>query len=422
VAKIFKFFGNSKAEQDSVILTIGTEDITIIERTEIEGSIALEKALAAEGMTKQKDLMYVRFALAHEGTNKNRDHFNRSELKAATKTPVLKAINWEHGEPVIGTIYRSRYLEVEDPSFASASKDGKRGRIECEAVIWKYRYPAHAKDMLERYKEGKLKFSMETYFSKCTCTECGEIFQSKEHSEGTYCDHLNYRKTPGLEAKAARSLQGNVFGGAGVVGNPADVDAGALAIAKESSRKEGSSVAETKTFTQAELDSAVEKAADEAIAKLKKGKELEKAKADVEDLAAKLEEAATKIRTAEQERDDAKAEVETIKNDIAKAKAVAGRMKELASAGYVMPEGEENIKSFRETVAELTDNGFKLLLDSVTPVSEEVTEETPENTEETPEPAEASVVVPAGSATAKKGTKLDALNELIGAFMDDPTQ
>jgi len=416
--KLHQGGGNSSGsfdlnEFDKVEFTIGGEDINVIGMTEVDEK-ALDEALASNGMERQKDLMYVRLVLAHEGTNKNRDHFTREALKAAASTPVLKAINWEHGEPVIGLIYKSEYSEVEDPSYASAAQDGKRGRIICEGAIWKYRYPAYAKAMIDRYMRKDLKFSMETYFGKCSCTECGEEFSSKNHSEGTYCDHLNYRKN-NPQSKAARVLQENVFSGTGVVANPADEKAGALAIAKNQEREEGSSVADenTKTYTEADVKKAVQEAIDAAKAEFESGKELQTLKARVSELETDLASANERVSSVEKERDDAKAEVVSIKETIVKAKAIAGRMRQLSDAGYAIPEAEADLEKFRETIAGLSDEGFELLVTSV--------KAQPET-----DPAEASVKVPASGSfatagkTEKKGN-LDTLNELLAAFLNDPT-
>lgn len=404
----------STKDMSKVTLTIGSEDISILRDEEID-----EKAFASAGQKKQKDLMYVKFILAHEGTNKNRDYFSRDELKTAAHTPVLKAINWEHGEPIIGTIYKSEYKEIDDPAFASAAADGKRGRIECEAVIWKYRYPVYAKAMVDRYMAKQLKFSMETYFGKCTCTECGEEFSSKNHTEGTYCDHLNYRKNS-PDSKAARALQQNVFAGTGVVSNPADENADALAIAKEKEREEGSSVAEEKTFTQAELDDAVKRAVDAAKAEFESGKQLKEIADERDALKTQLSEVLEKVEAAEKERDKAKAEVEEIKVVIEKAKAIAGRMKQLSEAGYAIPDDEAELDEFRETVAGLTEGGFKLLLKSVFKPAEGKEREKEE------EQAEASITVPATGGIAKASNNkqedsMKALKTLVSAFLSDPT-
>jgi hypothetical protein len=322
---------------------------------------------------------------------------------------------------VIGTIYKSEYQEVEANGFES--DDGKRGRIVCEGVVWKYRYPAYAAEVIERHMNSKLFVSMETYFAKCTCSECNQEFLSKDHTEGTYCEHLNYRRL-NENSKAYRVFADNIFGGTGVVRNPADVDAAALALAREQ-RKEGSHV--EKEYTKADVDKFVA----EALEKTKSGQALEAAKAEIEELKSKLgetKELSEKLVEAEKALEAAKAEAETaqkeldeLKADIAKAKVVGGRMRELVDTGYELPEDEEELNSLRSTIAEFTDNGFKLFVNSVK------IKKSKDEKESDDDSADASIRIPAGmrKADANKNdsgddNKLGRMSELFTIFFDDP--
>lgn len=367
--KLHQGKGNSSGELDLTgykryEIAIASSDIFILEENEVD-----RKAIASAGMEKQKDLMYVRFVLVHEGANKNRDFFTRDDLKAAANTPVHKAVNWEHKEPCIGTIYKSAYVEVEDSSFASATKDGKRGCIVCDAVIWKQRFPALAKEMIDRHEKDCLRFSMETYFGSCSCTECNEVFASRDYDEGQYCEHLNYRKAVSSAGgnSAYRRLHDNVFTGTGVVRNPADVDAESLALAEEQ-REEARKLDEikmTKAEFEAKLAEAVKAAIEDYKLKNEADKALSAAQADNEALKAKLVEADNTIAKLKEEGEKSQAALKELEAKISVAKAVSERMKVLAEAGLTIPSDQEELKTLHEAVAEYTDKGFNMFVETV---------------------------------------------------------
>lgn len=173
---------------------------------------------------RQRDLMYVRFELCHANVNRNKDQFFSEELSSGFKTAIAKPINWEHTNEVIGHIYESEYIPF-TPETASEVVDTNTDKIVCNGVIYKYKFPARAREIEKRYEDGNLFFSMETYFQRAKCSTCGELFPA----DGPYCEHLTSRRANG--STTARGLMGLTFAGAGCVGTPAD-DARGLAIAK----------------------------------------------------------------------------------------------------------------------------------------------------------------------------------------------
>lgn len=172
----------------------------------------LEKIEASTEFKKnQKDMLYVEFKLVHVGTNGNKDHFELKETKAAYPTILYKPIDWEHENPTIGAIYRSEFVEKpDDPN--------ENPYIHCNGVVWAWRYPEYAQEIRNRDKLGELTFSVETWYEKARCSECGKTFAKND----AYCEHLKSRFN---DNDYSRHLVNYFFGSAGVVRVPADSEA-----------------------------------------------------------------------------------------------------------------------------------------------------------------------------------------------------
>ncbi len=176
---------------------------SIISAEEIEETDEIKQVLANLGLDKQDDLMYVKFKLVHANENKNKDDFTEEDLLESAKTPILKLVNWEHGEPSIGPIFDSKFVESknEEPSY-----------IECFSAISKFKYKEQAMEMASRHEQGTLRFSMETWYKSVQCSTCKEQFSCGEDG---YCSHLKNRFAAG--SSTTRILKGLTFAGAGVV-------------------------------------------------------------------------------------------------------------------------------------------------------------------------------------------------------------
>ncbi|MFD1772352.1 hypothetical protein [Paenibacillus rhizophilus] len=166
------------------------------------------------------DLMYTRFILCHEGDNANGDFFTKDVLYAAQKTPKTKPINWEHGQPIIGTILDSVYKE---------DTSGK-GYIEAEGAIWKYVYPEQAKKIKDKFSTGSLKVSMECYY-KDASYKVGNTLYTQHQAESLGL--IPYVGREYMGQKVYRVFNEVIFGGVGVVANPADKAAVFLSVAKD---------------------------------------------------------------------------------------------------------------------------------------------------------------------------------------------
>lgn len=173
---------------------------------------------------RDKDLMFVRYVLCHEGPNKNGDYFFRSELEKAEKTPQHKPINWEHNLPIIGV--------VTDSVLRKPVPDAKDSRwyIECAGVIWKYFFPQFAAEIKAKAESGILGNSMECYFSDYVYVLGSEDKIVKRHDAPHLQGYIGkeYEGVP-----VYRGLLNILFGGSGVVRNPGDEDAIFLSVAKD---------------------------------------------------------------------------------------------------------------------------------------------------------------------------------------------
>jgi hypothetical protein len=320
-------------------------------------------AFAKAALKKQPDLLYVRFKLVHEGANKNKDFFNEDDIASAAETPILKFLNWEHGEPTVGTIYHTEFFEADEE--AKAAK--KRAHIIAEAVVWKYRYPDQARRMVKRHQDGTLAFSMEAYFTEAECSKCGSVFAAETHGEEDYCECLKGRfdKSTASDGKGEgvyRILRGFIFGGAGVVEDPADVEAESLAMAKT---KEVSTLADKIELTPAELKDKIKEAVDKALADATKAanseeveQKLEAALKDAEEKTAALKEATQTVETLTKERDEAKAELTEFRSKIEKEKVEADRTAVLTEAGYVAPDDEDEAKAEMDVIMSMDEAIF----------------------------------------------------------------
>jgi len=202
-------------EDKSIFIPFQAEILNKIEHSE-----ALDNALAAKKIGKDKDLMYIKFRYVHEGSNSNNDVFDADELEERHTTAIYKPLNLKHKEnKIIGSIYDTEFIPKDK------SNNGKAA-VNIYTVIYKWLFPKEADEIKKDYTEGKLNVSMETWFDHAECSVCGSKF---EH-EIDYCSHLKSRYTV---ADNKRLLHGITFGGAGIVDDPADEDAKALSLGKK---------------------------------------------------------------------------------------------------------------------------------------------------------------------------------------------
>lgn len=182
----------------------------------------MEQAFAFNGsdIELDPDLMHIRFILCHEGMNSNGDYFTKEVLKAAQLTPRNKPVNWEHGQPVIGNMIDSVYKE---------DANG-RGYIEAVGLVWKFLYPELSGNIKSKAATGELKLSMECYFKEPNY-KVGETLYTQAEAEKLGL--VQYVGREYMGNKVIRVFTDVIFGGVGVVANPADKEAVFLSVARD---------------------------------------------------------------------------------------------------------------------------------------------------------------------------------------------
>jgi hypothetical protein len=201
----------------------------------------------------QPDLLYMDSVLVSTGQNKNDDVFLPAEMWAARATPILKPVDWEHNtgvelittalselkdakkivadNQIIGVMYNS-YATLKDGSVideaAAASADfapPKEFDIVNQAVIYKSLFPRVAERIVKQAAAGELFVSMEAWFggydykvgSKIVARNAQTSFL--DSSLRAYGGNGLYGSEP-----VSRVLRRIVFGGIGLVANPANAD------------------------------------------------------------------------------------------------------------------------------------------------------------------------------------------------------
>jgi hypothetical protein len=408
-----KTLSNESASSNDLPSTkFASESIEILRDEDIDSS-----ALAQAKLQKQPDTVYVRFKLAHVGANKNRDGFKKKDLKSRAKTIVNKPLDWEHSEPIIGTIYSAKFIDMGESS--KAGKNGDRDHVLVEAAIWKTRNKEEVEEVLERYNDGTLAFSMEAYFSECECSVCGSKFKSKANRDGSYCEHLNSR----LDASsggATRYLTNFFFGAASVVESPADVDA--LPEAVLAKNREGVET-NLKTYTEEEVK-AMESKAVENFKKSLDEKDLvaenDSLKASIVVKDGMIVEKDAKIAELSGSNETLVKENLELKNSVALEALKSKRLAQLEEVGYKLPDDEGEKEKKIQILMAMDENTFAFHVDELKSLLDVKRDDDEDEDEE--DDADAKAVkatakkkeikkVPTGSTT-KASTKKSVAEEL----------
>lgn len=206
----------------------------------------ISRATASDG-TIQPDLLYIDSVLVSTGQNKNDDVFLPHEMWYARSTPVLKPVDWEHntgkeleeGEAkrliadnqIIGVMYNSFAALKDGTKITEEQAQASDFRIPPDfdiinqAVIYKYLFPKAAARIVKDAKAGKLFVSMEAWFSAYDYKVGNKIVARNQ--ETAFLDkHLRRNGGDGSFAgqRVGRVLRNIVFGGIGIVSNPANAD------------------------------------------------------------------------------------------------------------------------------------------------------------------------------------------------------
>jgi hypothetical protein len=211
----------------------------------------LNRAIASTSMTEpQQDCLYMKSVLVSTGQNKNDDIFLPEEMWKAKSSPEKKPVNWEHntGYEIIDSpegdgkrvVADNQIIGVMDSSYP-ANKDGSPINTEAalaedfeipqdfdiitEAVIWKYLFPKTSAKLINEASANRIFVSMEAWFNKFDYRVGSKIVARNEQT--AFLDrHLRSNGGDGSfeGQKVGRVLRNIVFGGVGIVANPANED------------------------------------------------------------------------------------------------------------------------------------------------------------------------------------------------------
>jgi len=209
-------------------------------------AVASDKASATQ---PQQDCLYMKSVLVSTGQNKNDDVFLPEEMWKAKSSPEKKPVNWEHntGYEIVDSsedgkrvVADNQIIGVMDSSYP-ANKDGSPINTETaladdfeipqdfdiitEAVIWKYLFPKTSAKLINEASANRIFVSMEAWFNSFDYRVGSKIIARNEHT--AFLDkHLRSNGGDGnFEGqKVGRVLRNIVFGGVGIVANPANED------------------------------------------------------------------------------------------------------------------------------------------------------------------------------------------------------
>jgi hypothetical protein len=193
---------------------------------------------------KQKDLLYFTDIFVSQGWNLNDDIFLKEELINACDTIPLKPVDWDHTRNIIGTNYDSYILTKngEKLTIEEALKYDEEIDIASESVVYKWLFPEEASKIqesadIESENFNEYQTSMECYFKNYDygILRGDETVIMKRDEKTSFLD--KYLKVCGGRGhyngeKIGRILRGIIFGGKGIVKNPANIESVIMCAAK----------------------------------------------------------------------------------------------------------------------------------------------------------------------------------------------
>lgn len=188
--------------------------------------------LEAKGGKNIKADISLGLVLCTEGPNSNDDGFDEDSLLSDYSSAMDQKIDWEHDkDQVVGVMTDSEFVKQNSSRASELDLKGvDRSLIYVQGLFWKLDHIGKAKDIVQRYEQGCLYYSMETYFDYAKCSECGGEFVY----DTDYCEHLTHRHSTSNDF--FRILKGNKFCGAGIVKRPADRNAVGLSVASDQNK------------------------------------------------------------------------------------------------------------------------------------------------------------------------------------------
>jgi len=183
---------------------------------------------------KNEDLLYFKAVYTTEGFNYNDDVFDRNELWAARRTPLLKPVNIDHvASDIVGVIYAveastldGTNISIEDDAIPTVPFE-----LSIYGVIYSYNFSDVATIAELKSDSNKLFVSMEAYFKDFDYAIAPKTaalieYSVVERNSETIKFDKDLRCFGGAGAiddkKIGRLLRNITFGGVGFVDNPAN--------------------------------------------------------------------------------------------------------------------------------------------------------------------------------------------------------
>jgi len=310
---------------------------------------------SAEANPNQFDLFYLESILASAGWNQNDDVFEKEEIWTARNTPVDKKFNYMHDEAdIIGHLTSSKVVDTDGKAVADASSLPEQFDVVVGSVLYRTWQDPQLQERMNKLiaeiVEGKWHVSMECLFRNfdyAVVTPDGSHKIIARNDQTSFLTkHLRaYGGTGEYDNnRVGRLLRNFTFSGKGLVDNPANPRSH---ITNTSNSNEVSSFAGT-LATADELDISKEKfmsdISQEQFDALKS--ELEQLKASkAEEIQKEIETLTAKVADVEKVKVTALTELEASK-EVAKAKdeKIEDLKKELTEAKDKLAEAEKTLQ------------------------------------------------------------------------------
>ena len=199
---------------------------------------------------KQPDLLYMQPILVTSGGNANKDFFIPQELFAALKTPLYKPVDWEHHADedddkteIIGTIIDSWFEDLEGEKLKAEKFEDMptEFNLVTNAAIWRYLFQTRAEEIEKRFEDDDLFVSMEAWFLDYdyVIKEGKEFKVVKRNKSTAVLDKylLSNGGNGNINGKELyRAPRNIIFGGMGIVKNPANKRSEVKEIAAKSNK------------------------------------------------------------------------------------------------------------------------------------------------------------------------------------------
>lgn len=175
-----------------------------------------------------KDKYYFYVEAVHSGPNLNGDFFFNEELVKSYKTMSMQLIDWEHmKDQIIGFTMESELINnatSEDEDDLAVGVNGVLNRLSPYMLINETESLTRDDIIKQRFFEEKLAVSMEAFFDRIKCTNCG--FETDDFFEFEHHRFTAHGDSPDVY----RGLIGVDFTGLGIVEMPADPEAQAKGL------------------------------------------------------------------------------------------------------------------------------------------------------------------------------------------------